>query len=291
MNILIGALLLSLASAQDNPPSHVKAELIAEQASIQPGGKVTVALHLTMQDGWHTYWRNPGDTGMATIVKWKLPPGFKAGELQWPYPTRFVGKRTVSYGYEKETSLFSDIEAPASIKEGSVTIAAKAEWLECKDICVPGEAELSVELPVRSARLPGNQILSDVFSRALSKLPKKMTQAPFSKWRFSAGAMPGYITLTFESKPDPLGVHPGGQYGYPVFFPDDNYLVANDRLAGFHGYMGPEWPASLEMRMQMSKTPSTGQVPILAGVLVVAPDQAVEISVPFRDSKTRRKPL
>jgi len=76
--------------AQAPAVRHVKASLVAETDAVRPGQPLTVGIRLEMEKGWHTYWRNPGDSGLPTRVRWTLPAGFSAGELRWPYPQRFA---------------------------------------------------------------------------------------------------------------------------------------------------------------------------------------------------------
>jgi len=86
-------------------PGNTEAELIAEYESIRAGKPFTVALRLRMDDHWHTYWKNPGDSGLPTTIDWKLPKGFRAGAIQWPFPQRINVGRLTSYGYEGEVLL------------------------------------------------------------------------------------------------------------------------------------------------------------------------------------------
>ncbi|MFQ5771960.1 MAG: protein-disulfide reductase DsbD domain-containing protein [bacterium] len=133
------------------PPinSHVKAELISEVKSIQPGQPFWVAIRLTMDKDWHTYWRNPGDSGLPTKIAWQLPEGLDAGEIQWPYPDKFATPPVVSYGYEDEVLLLTKIEVSDSFKlNRKVALSAAVDWLECKEMCLPGHANLKIELPV-----------------------------------------------------------------------------------------------------------------------------------------------
>ncbi|MBI3551374.1 MAG: hypothetical protein HY077_02545 [Elusimicrobia bacterium] len=259
-------------AAAGNPPSHVKAELIVEQDSIKPGGSATVGVRLTMKDGWHTYWRNPGDTGMATTVDWKLPPGFKAEGLQWPYPTRFVGKRSVSYGYADEAVLLLEIRAPAHIKEGPVTIAAKAQWLECKEICIPGEAELSIAFPAQPAH--------ETVAAARRKVPVKLGEG------FSKGA---------EAKAIDTGAGIGLGVTAPLhctaasdFFPFDNDTI--DNKGG--GMLMNGVRDSCEYQFYRSRALGEKKASRLAGVFTLpAEGRAVEISVPVDDMKSWRENL
>ncbi|MFA5717057.1 MAG: protein-disulfide reductase DsbD domain-containing protein, partial [Desulfobulbaceae bacterium] len=101
-------LVLSICLLLESPPgmlaradgvSHVDALLISEVQTVQPGGSFWAAVRLTMREGWFTYWRNPGDFGLATQIDWHLPDGFSAGPIRWPYPERIVKERQVMYGY------------------------------------------------------------------------------------------------------------------------------------------------------------------------------------------------
>jgi thiol:disulfide interchange protein DsbD len=104
-----------------------------------------------MEKGWHTYWRNPGDSGLPTRVRWELPEGFAAAEIRWPYPIRFTTGPLVSYGYEHEVLLPVEIRVPPSLASAEVRVAGRVDWLECREACVPGRADVSLLLPVRAA--------------------------------------------------------------------------------------------------------------------------------------------
>lgn len=128
---------------------HVEAELIAEHTSIQPGQPFWVGLRLAMDEHWHTYWKNPGDSGLGTKIKWDLPEGFTAGPIVWPYPRLIPTPPLVSYGYEKEVVLLTRITPPDDLAAGEVNLRAKATWLMCKEVCIPGKADVALALPVR----------------------------------------------------------------------------------------------------------------------------------------------
>src|SRR2546421_4436166 len=104
------ALLLALASfataaAPMVKTEHVEAELVAERASLQPGKPALVGLKLRMEPQWHTYWRNPGDSGLPTKIKWHVPEGWKVGDIQWPFPQNLPVGPLMNYGYEDEVVL------------------------------------------------------------------------------------------------------------------------------------------------------------------------------------------
>src|SRR5271166_5204969 len=98
---------------------NVKSRLLSEVASIAPGQVFWVALELDIRDGWHTYWRNPGDSGEPTKLKWQLPPGFQAGDIVWTTPHRFELAPLVNYGYAKQAVHLVQITAAKDLKVGA----------------------------------------------------------------------------------------------------------------------------------------------------------------------------
>ncbi len=93
--MLVVALALVGAAAAFAAPvktEHVEAELVADRAALVPGGELTVALRLAIAPGWHTYWRNPGDSGLPTTIAWQLPAGITAGPIEWPAPQSVAGR-------------------------------------------------------------------------------------------------------------------------------------------------------------------------------------------------------
>jgi thiol:disulfide interchange protein DsbD len=139
----------SLAAAELDPSqSPVKASLITETKGFSPGQVLTVALRLQQQTGWHTYWRDPGDAGLATSVQWKLPPGLKVGPLLWPKPLTFKDPGgLVGYGYLGQAVLLAEIKIPAGFHGDKLLLQAQANWLSCREVCIPGDAGVSLVLP------------------------------------------------------------------------------------------------------------------------------------------------
>ena len=145
------------ASAQDTAPIglHVAASLIAETRNVVAGQPLHIALRQHIQPGWHTYWSNPGESGLPTTIDWTLPRGFRAQPISWPVPERFTAGPVVGYGYVHDAILPVTIETPAELRQGTdVTLSAHVSWLTCSDICVPEEANLSLSLPVGTALMP-----------------------------------------------------------------------------------------------------------------------------------------
>ena len=200
-------------------PMHVQASLVAADASVQAGHALTVALRFVHDEHWHTYWVNPG-TGLPTSLDWKLPPGWKAGEIQWPTPHVLKDSRgnIVGSGYEGELLLPVILTPPADLAPGSsVTLTAHADWLMCEDVCIPGNTDVSLTLPV-SADAPKPEATSGEKIRAtVAGLPRADPA-----WKISATRAAKTITLTVTPTAA-SGTTPAN----PHFFSLDN-LVAYD---------------------------------------------------------------
>jgi len=135
--------------AQEAYQAHTHMRLVSEQDTAVPGSTFWAAFDLILDDGWHVYWLNPGDSGLAPRVKWVLPSGIKAGDIQWPYPQRLNLGPLTSFGYEHEVLLLVPVNIDASFHSSNLAdLHATVEWLACKDMCVPGRAELNLNLPL-----------------------------------------------------------------------------------------------------------------------------------------------
>lgn len=173
----IGALVLSVsafaASAQPVNTGHLTAELVSEAKGIAPDQTIHIALRQQMQKGWHTYWRNAGDSGEATKITWALPAGWTASDFTWPTPHRLPVGPLVNYGYEGEVLLPVALTAPADSKPGqTVTLKGKAMFLVCADVCVPEDADLSLQLPVTDGPAAADPKWGPAIARTLADAPK-----------------------------------------------------------------------------------------------------------------------
>jgi len=153
----------------------VKAELLADTNAVVPGKPFTVGLLLRMAPGWHTYWKFSGDAGIPTELKWKLPPGWKAGEIQWPIPLKTIDPGDIqTYGYQDEVLLMQGITPPANIDNSPVKLSADATWLVCEKICIPGNASLQLELPKSTTSASAN---TEIFTRFRRLLPQNWPES------------------------------------------------------------------------------------------------------------------
>jgi len=160
-------------------PGPVKAEhLTAELTSLSPqiaaGGSVQAGLVLTLEEHWHVYWVNAGDSGEPPHITWTLPPGLSAGPMQFPAPQRLpLGSELMDFGYEDGVAFPVQITASPSIKPGKVHLDAQVTWLVCASQCLPGKAHLGLDLDVVKGPLPDPPLVGALGS-AITSLPKTL---------------------------------------------------------------------------------------------------------------------
>jgi DsbC/DsbD-like thiol-disulfide interchange protein len=257
---------------------NVSVALLAERAAVEPGRPLTVGLRMRMRRGWHTYWKNPGDSGMPLRITWNLPQGFSAGPIQWPAPERISENGLMSYGYSREVLIPIEITPPKRISVDSVTITGTFEWLECKDVCMPDSSVLRLSLPVR-AGTPAATPAAGSFARARSRIPTASTG-----WSLAAQAGPRAISLAFRQPP---GLSPRGAY----LFIDQplvaDYAAAQELERTADGY-----------RLTLQPDPNTsGKLERLTGVLVVEglsgsnSGTAVQVDVPVTPGDPAQAPV
>lgn len=246
------------------PGRHVKATLVAETDAVAPGLTVAVGIRLQMDAGWHTYWRNPGDSGLPTRVRWTLPDGFAAGDLQWPAPERFPTGPIVSYGYSSEVLLPVEVRVPAGLAGPEARLAARVDWLECQEACLPGRAELTLTLPVHAAPQPGP-------AAPLFAATRRTVPAPGAAWNVTASADRSGLALAWRA---PAGEEVNGAYLYPLA----------PRVLEHAQPQTLERGAGRRYRLRLARDPNGAPVERLAGVLVVDTGRgrrALSVDVPL----------
>ena len=186
----------------------VAVELIAEQSAVVPGETLYVALDFELEAHWHLYWKNPGASGLPVELDWELPEGFVAGEIEWAVPERIELAGLMNYGYEDTVTLMLPIQVPASASVGeSVTLAADAFWLVCKEQCLPSDAKLSLELTV--AEVAEDSEHAAKFAAARAQLPQS--------------SVPWGLLATLEEKALVLAIEAGADQ----VIPEDLYFYAD----------------------------------------------------------------
>lgn len=140
----------SAHAAESVVNEHTTITLMTEKNAVAKGEAegFRVAVEVAAHDGWHTYWENPGDAGLATTIKWQLPEGFTASDIDWPAPTRMNEAALSIYAYEGTVFLPVTITPPANFTGSEIPLKAHVEVLVCKDICIPESADLDITLPI-----------------------------------------------------------------------------------------------------------------------------------------------
>ncbi|NOT40280.1 MAG: thiol:disulfide interchange protein, partial [Alphaproteobacteria bacterium] len=271
--VLLGIATSALAADVATTP-RVEARLISETTGIPAsGGTISIALLERMQPGWHTYWRNPGESGEPTTIAWSLPPGFAAGGITWPHPERIPFGELANYGFPQEVLLRSEITVPPGLQPGTtVTIKADATWLVCKDICIPEKATLDLVLPVVESPAANTQ-WQQAF--AASRLREPAKSAAFdARFAASDAEVTLFFVPTLNRMERGIGAH---------FFPYEKGLikasapqVAEPRGGGF----AIDVPPAYKLR-DPEKRRTVGEV---TGVLVLAaqgsaPAQSYELTL------------
>ena len=152
---------------------HVKLDLITEFDRVSPGQELHLGVRVTLEEDWHIYWKNPGDTGLPTRVDWLLPSKFVVGPMLWPAPSRFKLENFVNFGYGLTVIFPFQLKIAEDVLAGRYPISADVSWLICKDLCIPGEAELFMDLQVGDLGV-ATADASDI-ENALQEMP---SQAP-----------------------------------------------------------------------------------------------------------------
>ena len=175
---------LAQASGPVSRP-HVEAELISENLSIRPGESSWVGLHLKLDRGWHVYWKNPGDSGLPPELKVEPVKDVEFMPLEFPFPERISVPPLMNYGYETEVLFPFHVQLAKNYPEGSLKLEAKASWLVCQDVCIPGKAELDLQLPVKNATPSPHPDWAKLFGQTLQHLPRSGKAAldyPVEAW-------------------------------------------------------------------------------------------------------------
>jgi thiol:disulfide interchange protein DsbD len=213
--LLITFMLPQVVSSQPLRAKHSTVELLSWQSSVAPGAEIMVGLHFVLEHGWHIYWVNPGDSGQPPVLKWLLPPGMVAGDVQWPRPERLQSSPTmVDYGYHGDVLLPVRIHIPASASRlQKAELAVDAKWLICREVCLSDHAELRLYLPVTS-KARDDPSSGPLFMRTEKLLPKAMPES----WKTAVESMKEDFFLSIDV---------GERISSAEFFPLDAAQIDN----------------------------------------------------------------
>jgi thiol:disulfide interchange protein len=242
--------------------AHLQAELVAQDTAVAPGGTIHVALRQKIEPGWHTYWRNPGDSGQATSLTWSAPYGWTPGDIVWATPKQLRTGPLMDYGYEGEVLLPVPLKASIDARPGSTaTLKAHAAFLVCKDVCVPADADLSVDVPIAAAAGTPDPKWGPRVAQALADAPKP-------------GVLKAAMTVSGQaiklSVAGPAATGPGRDQAY--FFPYDSAAIDQPQPQVIE-----RGPSGLTLTLAAGQAFKAGPPPDLSGVLSLG-DKAYEIT-------------
>lgn len=172
----------SALAASMTPTLNARVALVADHASIAPGQAFKAGLRIVHDAGWHTYWANPGDSGLPTRFDWTLPAGASAGAIEWPLPERLLASGLTNFGYSDALLLPATLRVPADARVGSRFQATlRARWLICEEACIPDEATLTLDLPIEST--PRASADADDFRATAARVPVSPHAPSGHSWR------------------------------------------------------------------------------------------------------------
>src|SRR5579871_2486742 len=213
---LLGVGLQVRAESDSANAPHLQVRLVVPSQTLVQGRAAQAGLYFKLEPGWHVYWQNAGDSGEPPHIRWALPEGITASPLEFPVPKRLPLGPLMDFGYENEVLFPFSLDVAKNAKEGAAQLQAKVLWLVCREVCIPGKAELSVSRTIGGPSANPNPIASDValLERFAGQLPKPL---------------PAGSTAIFQSTPEGfrLAVKTGQREASAEFFPADQSVVDN----------------------------------------------------------------
>jgi DsbC/DsbD-like thiol-disulfide interchange protein/cytochrome c biogenesis protein CcdA len=213
---LVAAGLSALAASSSADAPHLHIQMIVLPQALSPGDMNDGGLYFKLEPGWHVYWKNAGDSGEPPHIRWTLPQGITASQLQFPAPKRLPLGPLMDFGYEDEVLFPFTLEVAKTAKPGPTVLHAKVDWLVCREVCIPGKVELELSLPVVDRAIKAVSLASDwdIFKRLAGRLPKPLPA------NFKAVFVPSKEGFR-------ISVETGQRETEAVFFPADQDILDN----------------------------------------------------------------
>ncbi|HZY63426.1 MAG TPA: thioredoxin family protein [Edaphobacter sp.] len=239
---------------------HLTAELVSAGTSIAPGGNLQSGLVLRLEQGWHVYWINAGDSGEPPKIDWTLPAGITVGPMQFPVPSRLPLGPLMDFGYQNIATFPFQLTAAKGTKSGPVHLDAKVSWLVCREVCIPGKAHLGLNLTVTpgAASVQPTGALRD----ALNLIPKPLP--PNTKFTVTGGKSAYLLTLIT-----------GHRQSSAEFYPFDQDLIANAAPQAVESL-----PDGVRLRVERAQDNLARLPTQLHGVIKLSATQAYEFTAP-----------
>jgi len=212
--LLAAGLPSALAASNSADVAHLHVQLLVLPQGLNRGASATAGLYFKLEPGWHVYWKNAGDSGEPPHMRWTLPDGITAGPLQFPAPRRLPLGPLMDFGYEDEVLFPFTLNVAKTAKPGPATLHAKVDWLVCREVCIPGKAELEEIRPVADHPVKAVSLAADAgfFKRLSGRIPKPL---------------PAPAKATFQPTPQGfrLAVETGRRETSALFFPADQDIL------------------------------------------------------------------
>jgi DsbC/DsbD-like thiol-disulfide interchange protein len=195
--------------------SHGTLDLLSESSWIVPGQDFTLGFHFKLEKGWHIYWVTPGDSGEPPRVTWQLPQGISAGDMEWPVPHKLGTKAGVDFGYDGEVLLPVKLHAANSLSSAQPSkLDAGVRFLICREVCIPGKAQLSLTLPVKSQTpAAADAALRGLFATTRARLPRRTP----TDWKVTVNEDKVSIVLNIQTgSPDLSAINPADVFFFPL---------------------------------------------------------------------------
>lgn len=218
--LLVSGSLILLAACVCGAEKPLELTLVSEVTSVQPGRPFYVGLHLRHGTGYHSYWKFPGIVGVPTSIRWELPPGFKAGEIEWPEPESVLMFQIRAQGFERDVLLPVKITPPANLQAGdTVRLAGKASWMVCAKTCHPGFGDVTLELPVNQEAAAHDEKWRARFEQERARVARS-TDA----WKATAVEKGQSVTLTLAPASPAARKLTGESAAKIIFFTEDGWI-------------------------------------------------------------------
>jgi thiol:disulfide interchange protein DsbD len=235
---------------------QVRAEVMAyAPQGVRAGQSFWLGLQLQHQPHWHTYWQNPGDSGLPTQLRWSLPPGLTAAETIWPMPKQIAIGNLTNYGYEDSILLVVPVQVGQGFKpSGTITVQLQANWLVCRQECIPQEGVFSLSFPAQGA----SATQSDLFEAALKYQSQPVLGRGTTQDKASASA-------TLRDNATRLNLQlktlPAAWRGQKLsLFPITPEIIINSAVSGrdwTQQWTGDSWIAQLPVSPERIDSPRT----------------------------------
>ncbi len=252
-----------IAGNAQGPAQHVRVSLVSG-TGLLPGSTQELGIHFQLDQGWHIYWTNPGDSGEPPRIAWHLPPGFEVVHLEFPTPKRLEAHSLTDYGYQDDVVLLANLSVPKAFDAKSADVSADIRWLVCREVCIPGRGSVSARLVAEHSDATDSNLIRE----AKQKLPQPSPSA----WRLSAR----------QQGPDVLlNIRAGRSVAVSDFIPAEPLQIDNGRRPTVH-----QLPTGAQLTVKRSDQLAQS-LHELRGVLIVE-DKAYWVTFPMSPSSNRQ---